>query len=131
MSAPNTLSNRIVWADVPVTDLDRATAFYAAVLGIEIHRESYEGTAFAVFSHDEGNGGCLVPAGGSVGQPSPDHGPLVYFNVNGRIRDAVAKATEHGGRVVQDVHGIGPHGVRAIVIDSEGNRVALHAESDG
>ena len=31
------------------------------------------------------------------------------------------------GRVVQATHPIGPHGHRAIVVDSEGNRVALHS----
>ena len=30
-----------------------------------------------------------------------------------------------GGQVVDDVHSIGPHGFRAIVLDSEGNRLAL------
>ena len=47
-----------------------------------------------------------------------------------RIRDAATKTVEHGGEIVQDVHSIGPHGFRAIVLDSEGNRMVLHSESD-
>ena len=28
------------------------------------------------------------------------------------------------------IHPIGPHGFRAIILDSEGNRIALHSEVD-
>ena len=31
---------------------------------------------------------------------------------------------------VQEIHSIGPHGFRALILDSEGNRVALHSETD-
>jgi uncharacterized protein len=36
----------------------------------------------------------------------------------------------NGGSVIQDTHPIGPHGFRAVVLDSEGNRIALHSETD-
>jgi uncharacterized protein len=127
MSDLNSLHNRVVWFDVPVVDLDRATAFYAAMLAIKVSKESFDGFSFAVLEHDQGNGGCLVPNAGEV---SSTQGVLVYFNVDGRIRDAVAQVERHGGRVTEPVHAIGPHGFRAIVNDSEGNRVALHSQSD-
>ena len=57
-------------------------------------------------------------------------GVLVYMNVNGRIRDAVSRVEALGGKVVEPMHAIGPHGFRAIVLDSEGNRIALHSGSD-
>ena len=50
----------------------------------------FEGPAFCVLAHDQGNGGCLVQDAAAV---SSRGGILVYFNVDGRIRDAVAKAT--------------------------------------
>jgi len=81
-----------------------------------------------VIDHDQGNGGCLVP---HADQVSATHGVLVYLNVDGRIRDAVAQVGKLGGKVVEDVHAIGPHGWRAVVLDSEGNRVALHSASAG
>ena len=127
MSDLNSLHNRVVWFDVPVVDLDRAVGFYAAVLAIKVSKESFDGFSFAVLEHDQGNGGCLVPNAGEV---SSTQGVLVYFNVDGRIRDAVAQVERHGGRVTEPVHAIGPHGFRAIVNDSEGNRVALHSQSD-
>jgi predicted enzyme related to lactoylglutathione lyase len=57
-------------------------------------------------------------------------GILLYMNVDGRIRDAVQKVVPHGGTVIEPTHSIGPHGFRAVVLDSEGNRIALHSNSD-
>jgi len=126
MSDFNAQYNRVVWFDLPVVDLDRAGAFYQAVLGVKVHKEKFGDVAFCVVEHEQGNGGCLVvdPAKVSSG------GPLMYLNVEGRIRDAVAGVTRLGGKVLQDVHAIGPHGFRAVVQDSEGNRVALHSSRD-
>lgn len=127
MSELNSKHNRAVWFDIPVVDLKRASAFYAAVLSIGVDEAAFDGFSFAVLEHSEGNGGCLVPGADQV---SSDKGILLYLNVDGRIRDAVEKVTECGGKVVEDVHPIGPHGFRAIVLDSEGSRLALHSESD-
>ena len=33
----------------------------------------------------------------------------------------------NGGKILKTRHSIGPHGFRAIVLDSEGNRIALHS----
>lgn len=128
MSELNKLHNRAVWFDIPVVDLDRASSFYREVLAIAVDQESFDGFSFSVLEHAEGNGGCLVPQPDEV---CADKGILLYMNVDGRIRDAVEKVLAHGGQVIQEVHAIGPHGVRAIVLDSEGNRIALHSEKDG
>jgi predicted enzyme related to lactoylglutathione lyase len=126
MSDFNSEHNRAVWFDVPVAELERAAKFYAAVLGVRVEKQEFDGSSFCVIEHKDGNGGCLVK--------SPDEisavGVMIYLNVDGRIRDAVANARSHGGGVVEDVQSIGPHGFRAIVLDSEGNRIALHSNSD-
>jgi uncharacterized protein len=127
MSDYNSQKNRIVWADVPVADLDRSSAFYTAVLGVKVSKESFGDFQFCVFHHEDGNGGCLVLNKGEV---TASAGILVYFNVNGRIQDAVKQTEKLGGKVIEPVTSIGPHGFRAIVIDSEGNRIALHSVTD-
>jgi len=43
------------------------------------------------------------------------------------LEEAVALVEANGGKIVQPVHPIGPYGFRAIVLDSEGNRIALHS----
>lgn len=127
MSDFNSEKNRAVWFDVPVADLDRAVKFYSAVLGIAVHKESFQNFTFAVLDHHDGNGGCLVIKPDEI---ASNGGILVYFNVNGRIRDAVTKVEQSGGSVIQPAHSIGPHGFRAVVKDSEGNRIALHSNTD-
>lgn len=127
MSEKNRAKNISVWMDIPVADLDRASRFYAGVLDRKVERETYEGYSFAVVEHDEGNGACLVPGGDTI---AADKGPLVYLNVDGRIRRATTMVRELGGEVTEDVHAIGPHGFRALIVDSEGNRFALHSTSD-
>ena len=127
MSDFNSLHNRVVWVDIPVVDLDRATRFYAAVLGVPVGQEEYGGFKFSVIDHHDGNGGCLVIKPEEI---SATQGILIYLNADHRIRDAVAKAEANGGRLIEPIHGIGPHGFRAVIIDSEGNRVALHSTDD-
>lgn len=123
----NTMHNRVVWFDLPVADLDRAARFYQAVLDCAVQTEDAGGFRFAVVEHQEGNGGCLVPNAQEV---TADRGALLYFNVEGRLRAAIRQVRQEGGSVLQDAHPIGPHGWRAVVIDSEGNRIALHASMD-
>ncbi|GAA0563650.1 VOC family protein [Rheinheimera aquimaris] len=126
MSDLNTLHNRAVWFDIPVAELKRAADFYSAMLAVKVDIFSEAGFSFAVIEHSDGNGGCLVPNPADIS----DKGVMLYLNVDGRIQDAVAKVNLHGGKVLQAVHAIGPHGFRAVVIDSEGNRVVLHSETD-
>ncbi len=127
MSDWNTKHNRAVWFDIPVADLTRATTFYAEVLGISVNQESFGDIQFSVLDHQDGNGGCLVPNPNEI---SSDKGILLYLNVDGRIHDAVQKTKDHHGQILEDVHSIGPHGFRAIILDSEGNRIVLHSQSD-
>jgi len=126
MSDLNTLHTRAVWFDIPVAELKRAADFYSAMLAVKVDIFSEAGFSFAVIEHSDGNGGCLVPNPADIS----NKGVMLYLNVNGRIQDAVAKVNLHGGKVLQAVHAIGPHGFRAVVIDSEGNRVVLHSETN-
>lgn len=127
MSDFNNEHNIGVWFDIPVKELDRSVQFYSEVLGMSVQKQTFNDVEFAVLEHKDGNGGCLIPRGEEV---TSDGGILVYFNVQGRIQDALAKTTANGGEIVLPVHPIGPHGFRAIVLDSEGNRIALHSQGD-
>jgi predicted enzyme related to lactoylglutathione lyase len=121
MDNPN---NRIVWCDIPAKDLDRSIKFYGAVLGETIEKQTMPGMEFAAFAHENGVGGCLFAAGEV--QPSAQ-GPLVYLNCQGRLDEAAAAVEPNGGQLLQPKHQIGPYGFRVVVLDSEGNRIALHS----
>ena len=123
-------ADTLCWTDIPVTNLDRAIKFYSAVLGQEVSKMSEGGFEYGLLAHEEQNAsGCLCVSSDSVGnknQPSKT-GPLIYLSVHGRLNDAVNAARANGGKVLEEKQQIGPHGVRAIIIDSEGNRIALHS----
>jgi predicted enzyme related to lactoylglutathione lyase len=121
------MANQIVWVDIPVLDLDRAIAFYSAVLGAEVKKQEYPGFAIGLLPGDEGDvGGCLCTPDQTDERPSSS-GLLIYLNAEGRLDEAIAAVETGGGKVLQTKHQIGPHGFRAVVLDSEGNRIALHS----
>jgi predicted enzyme related to lactoylglutathione lyase len=121
------MHHTIVWVDIPVADLDRAIAFYAALLGQPVTKEGGPGFSLGILPHSDTEvGGCLYVAEDNA--PSAQ-GPLLYLNAEGRLQAAVDAAGSAGGRLLQPPHEIGPHGWRAIVLDSEGNRIALHASA--
>lgn len=122
------MKSNLVWFDIPVLDLDRAIRFYSAVLGAPAVKEPDSEVPLAWLpTPDGGRMGCLCVVPGF--QPSAS-GVMIYLNVNGRLQEAVAAVSAHGGKVESDVHSIGPYGFRAEVLDSEGNCIALHSESE-
>ncbi len=119
------MANQIVWVDIPVLDLDRAVKFYSAVLGAEVQKQEYPGMTIALLpGADSDVSGCLFT---KQDEKPSDRGMLVYLNAQGRLDEAIAAVAATGGKVLQPKHQIGPHGFRAVILDSEGNRVALHS----
>ncbi len=120
------MGNQIVWCDIPVLDLDRAVKFYSAVLGQSVEKQDFPGMTIGILPHNDGEvGACLFT--NDEEKPS-EKGTMIYLNANGRLDDAIAAVTANGGKLVKPKHPIGPFGFRAVVIDSEGNRVALHSD---
>jgi hypothetical protein len=117
--------NRIVWCDIPVEDLARAVRFYSAVLGSPVTKHEEHGMTFAVLPHKEHEVGGTTTDGL---KPSAN-GPLVYVNCQGRLDEALSAVVPNGGKVLKSKHQIGPYGSRAIVLDSEGNCIALHSST--
>ena len=125
-------ADTLCWTDIPVTNLDRAIKFYSAVLGKAVQKLSEGRMEYGLLPHEEQNAsGCLVVRGDSGGvdnRPSAN-GPLIYLSVEGRLDEAVETARKNGGKVLRARQKIGGHGFRAVIIDSEGNRIALHASA--
>ena len=122
------MQDQINWVDMPVIDLDRAAAFYSAVLNNKVEIQSFENFKFGLLPHAQTNvSGCLVP---STADKISTIGALIYFNVNGRLTDALMRVTENGGEVIEDKTALDPHRFKAIILDSEGNRIALHSRED-
>ncbi len=54
------------------------------------------------------------------------HGPLAYLNVDGRLDEALKVVSTGGGKLLSKER-VDPYGFRAIIYDTEGNRIALHS----
>lgn len=120
------MAHRIGWFDIPVCDLKRAVTFYTNVLAIDFEDLGPE-IPVAVMKHGPGDvAGCLFQ--NEDYQPSAQ-GALLYFSVEGRMNEAVSMVEANGGTIIEATRSIGPYGHRAVVLDSEGNRIALHSET--
>ena len=122
------MANTICWFDLFVRDLDRAMDFYSNVVGVDLEVQKYQEIRFAVFKHSRGDvAGCLVEQ--KDYKPSTE-GILIYFDVNDYLDSALKQVVKFGGKVEMAKHAIGSHGFRAIILDSEGNKIALHSRTN-
>ena len=125
-------ADTLCWADIPVTNLDRAIKFYSAVLGQKVKKLAEGSTEYGLLPHGEQNASaclCVRSDSGGVDNTPSANGPLIYLLVEGRLNEAVEAARANGGKVLRARQQIGEHGFRAVVIDSEGNRIALHSSA--
>lgn len=119
--------NAIDWFEIPVRDMDRATAFYEALLATTIRRETIAANTLGVFSYDDNaTGGCLI-AGDGVPAPA-QNGTLIYLHAGPSLDAVLARVESLGGRITTPKVTLpGDMGVFAHIADTEGNRVGLHA----
>ncbi len=121
--------NPVGYFEIPVTDLDRAAAFYQAAFGHVLARERIDGYDMALFPVDRdgaGASGALVK--GDVYIPAKA-GPILYFSVDS-IDRTIERAAKAGGKTLYPRKAIGDLGFVAEIEDSEGNRIALHEAAD-
>ena len=108
--------------DLPLPNLERVLAFYTAGLDCPPrHRDLSAGNASFQLS-PQGSGLTLIRA--DIVEPSQ---VTPYLNCNGRLDQALAQVRLHQGRILKERHSMEPFGERAIILDSEGNRLALHS----
>lgn len=124
-------ANSIGWFEIPVTDMDRAIKFYEAVLGEKLERHTMGPLDMAWFpSVENGTGyaGSLVSH--NAYKPSGD-GVLIYFTArSGDVSIELGRAEKAGGKVLQGKTKISEdYGFMGLIIDSEGNRIALHSRT--
>ncbi len=128
------MENTVVWADIPVADLDRAMKFYGAVLQNE-------------FQKAEGMDGIAMPAPPPGFDPSQMQGPppvsidlaqtdnvkpstdgcTIYLNSNGDPEGMLERAKAAGGEILMPVQDMGEMvGFIGMFKDTEGNRIGVH-----
>ena len=109
--------------EIPVTNIERATAFYEKVTGDSLDRMAMGEYQFGFFPRGEHVGGAIVQGDGYV--PSQT-GTLVYLNGTADFDGMLERAASSGGKVVMPRTSIGEYGFIARFVDTEGNLVAIH-----
>jgi uncharacterized protein len=123
-------ANAINWFEIPATDITRAQKFYEAAFAISMHSMGeMMGMKMTGFPSDPMSGkvsGGLVQ--GPMHTPS-QNGVIVYLNANPSIQAVIDRIEPAGGKVVMPRTQISPEiGYMAFFVDTEGNRVGLHAQ---
>jgi len=123
-------NNAISWFEIPTAELDRATKFYETIFGFTLHPMDLPNIKMRMFPIEDmvnGVGGALVDSGG-FHNPSATDGPLIYLNGNPDVQILLDKVEAAGGKILVPKTEISPEfGYMAVIIDTEGNRIAFHS----
>ena len=120
------MAHAINWFEIPAKNLDRAKAFYEAVLGIEMITP-FPDMKYAMFPADMMNGEIGGGLSEEEGFEPAQQGTLVYLNGGDDLDFPLARVEAAGGQVILPKTSLGPNGFMARFIDTEGNRIAFHS----
>ena len=127
-------SNPVVWFEIYVQNMERAKAFYEAVLAVKLEKMPAPAEEMNMemwsFPADKEAAKTTFGACGMLvkmeGVPSGCGGTLVYFACEDCAVEA-ARATKNGGSIFKEKISIGEHGFISLVYDTEGNMIGLHS----
>jgi len=121
--------NPVVWFEIHVNEMERATKFYENVLQVTLEDMSdptdggIQMKCFPSNMENYGAAGALVKMEGIT--PSVN-GSLVYFGCED-CKVLENRAAEHGAEIIQTKMAIGEHGFISIIKDTEGNSIGFHS----
>ena len=111
-----------VWMEIPVTDMNRAIAFYNEVCdaGLSIDTSGPNPVATFPTADNGGTSGHLYPGT----PPARGTGSTIHLAVPGKLEEALERTKAAGGDVVSAAITI-PPGRFAYVLDPDGNSLGL------
>lgn len=120
------MKNAINWFEIPVKNFERAKTFYSTLLGGEIMVMPHPQFKYGMLPADleNGVGGGIVEG---PGYETSDKGPLIYLNGGDDLSIPLARVEKAGGKILLPKTSIGPNGFMAHLMDTEGNKIALHS----
>ena len=118
--------DRLVWIEIPASDLNRAKGFYEAVLETSLIEDNQgPQTMQMIPSKEDAMCGHLYE-----GKPATaGEGPTPHFSVGGELADARKRIISAGGEVVSDIIPL-PVGAFFYAKDTEGNSIAMFKYND-
>jgi uncharacterized protein len=120
------MTNSLNWFEIPVIDFARAKNFYETLYSAEIIEMPFPNGRYGMLPCDmqNGVGGGIIQGEGF--EPSTK-GALIYLNGGEDLNIPLSKVESSGGKIVLSKTAIGQNGFMAHIIDTEGNKVALHS----
>ena len=121
------MRNVITWFEIPAADIERAKAFYEAILDVSLDAiQDFGGFKMATFPRPENSSATT----GTLVQHetyTPSHqGSLLYFDGGKDLAPILARVEGAGGKILLEKRLISPDvGYMALFEDTEGNRMAL------
>jgi predicted enzyme related to lactoylglutathione lyase len=121
------MKKTITWFELPAANFERAVKFYEAIFDTAFERTEMGGNKYALFPRSqEGVGGALTewpdfkPA-------EKETGVLIYLYAGDKLEEMTERVTEAGGKISTPKAFINEeYGYYSTIIDTEGNKVALH-----
>lgn len=126
------LSNALNWFEIPVSDFERGKKFYETIFDYQMPENMMGNVRMGFFLYDFQNGkigGAICKS--EMHKPSPE-GSLIYLNCQPDLQVVLNKVEAAGGNIINQKTKISESqnlGFWALIVDSEGNRVALHSMS--
>jgi predicted enzyme related to lactoylglutathione lyase len=127
------LGNALNWFEIPVSDFDRAKKFYETIFNYQMP-ENQMGPArmgFLLFDFQNAKvGGAIVYYPGFYTPHA--NGTMVYLNCEPDLQIMLDRVEKANGKIIQSKKEISTEqklGFFALILDTEGNRVALHSMS--
>jgi predicted enzyme related to lactoylglutathione lyase len=121
-------SNPVVYFEIPVIDMERATRFYSTVFNFKFDSTIIDKNEMALFPFTEEKSGISgALAKGEIYKPTKD-GVLIYFNT-ANMDETLRLANTNGGKILYPKTD-NSIGLVAEFEDTEGNRIALYQSKE-
>ncbi len=122
----------LTWFEIPILDSQRAKKFYETILDIKMVIKADGNDEAVFFPYDpnviQATSGRVTGVLSKSNRNSPsNNGTLVYINASPYIQSILDKVEQAGGKILMPKTKMNA-GFIAIILDSEGNRIGLHAE---
>lgn len=123
-TAQETVTSTITWFEIPTADFARAIRFYETIFDTALRHDA-AWPKLAIFPYEKPGISGAIAHDENV-KPS-GNGVVIYLNCDGKFDTVLNRVEEAGGAIVEPKTHLPSIGWVAQILDSEGNRIGLHA----
>ena len=120
----------ITWAEIPVSDFDRAKKFYSLIYDYEMPEAMMGPNRMGFLLYDQQGGGIGAAIVHGDGYIPTREGTKIYLNGGHDLNTVLNRVESAGGKVIIPKMLISPDlGSFAMFEDTEGNHISLHSKA--